>query len=116
MKIYNYQQFTFQKDNDPKHMSKSVIAWFQKNKITVLPWPSMNPDETPSENLQQEMKVAINHQSPKNLKDLECVTTEEWKEFPDKICSNFIKTFKKQFQKVIKMRSHSIDKKYGEDC
>ena len=29
------QQFTFQLDNDPPHMSKSVTAWLQK-KITVL--------------------------------------------------------------------------------
>ena len=29
-------QFTFQPENDPKHMSKLVTAWLQKNKITVL--------------------------------------------------------------------------------
>ena len=31
------QRFTFQIDNDPKHMSISVTAWPRKNKITVPP-------------------------------------------------------------------------------
>ena len=44
------RHFTFQHDNDPKHTSKSVTAWLQKQKIIVLPWPSMSPDFNPIEN------------------------------------------------------------------
>ena len=62
-----HQWFTFQQDKDPKHTFKSVRAWFQKKKITVLLMPSISPDLNPIKNLWQELKVWINHQSPKNL-------------------------------------------------
>ena len=70
--------FTFQQDNDPKHMSKSVTAWVQKKEITVLPCLSMSPDLNLIGNLWQELKVQINHQSPENLQELECVIIEKW--------------------------------------
>ena len=60
-------RFTFQQNNDHKHMFKSVTAWLQKKKIIVLPWASMNPDLNPIENLWQELKVQINRLSPKYL-------------------------------------------------
>ena len=48
-------------------MSKSVTAWLQK-KITVLPWSLMNLDLNLIESLWQDLKVKINHQSPKKTK------------------------------------------------
>ena len=43
--------WAFQHDNDPKQTSKATTTWLQKNKVTVLPWPSMSPDLNPIENL-----------------------------------------------------------------
>ena len=86
------QQFTFQQDNDPKHMSESVSAWLQKNKITVLLSSSLSPHSfTHIENLWQELKVQINRWSLKNLQELVSVTIEEWKKIPEK-------NFRKQLQ------------------
>ena len=50
-KLDRSRRFTFQQDNDHKHMSKSVTAWFQKKKIKVLPWLSMGHDLNSIENL-----------------------------------------------------------------
>ena len=46
----------------------------------------MSLDLNPIENQWQELKVQINHWSPKNLEKLECVTTEEWKKMIEKTC------------------------------
>ena len=100
--------FIFQQNNDPKHMSKSATAWFQK-KIRVLPLPSMNSDMNSIENLRHKLKVWINRWSPKNLQELEHITIEEWKEITDNTCSNLIKNFRKWLQQVIKMRDQAIN-------
>ena len=61
------------------------------------------------------IKVQINHLSPKNLQELKHVTIEEWKKIPEKTCSNFMKNLRKQLQ-VIKMRGHTNDYWYCENC
>ena len=32
---------TFHKENDPKHISKSTMPWFQKKFWKILEWPSV---------------------------------------------------------------------------
>ena len=46
---------------------------------------AMSPDLNPIENLWQELEVQINHWPPKRLQELEHVTIEKWKKFPEKI-------------------------------
>lgn len=36
LKLKMKRNFTFQHDNDPKHISKLTKAWLQKRKIRVL--------------------------------------------------------------------------------
>ena len=84
------RQVTFQQDNDPTHMSKSVTEWLQKNKFKVLSWLSIS--QNPVENLWQELKFQI-----KNLEELKCVTIEGGKKISEK---NLLKSDQKLLKTI----------------
>ncbi|CAI9607145.1 unnamed protein product [Staurois parvus] len=41
----------FQHDNHPKHTSKATVAFLKKNRVKVIHWSSMSPNQNPIEHL-----------------------------------------------------------------
>ena len=37
-------QLIFQQDNNPKHMSRMAISWFEEQGVRVMKWPAQSPD------------------------------------------------------------------------
>ena len=88
------------------HLNQYCLPTEKQDYISDM---NSSPDLNPIENLLQELKVWINCQSPKSLKELEHVAIEEWMKMTEKICSRLIKNLRKWLQQVIKKKSHATD-------
>ena len=72
--------FVFQQDNVPIHMSRSTRQWLRQHDVTLLDWPPKLPDANPIENLWHELKTAANRRKPRTAAELWNALQEAWQQ------------------------------------
>jgi transposase len=90
-----------QEDNDPKHRSKICKKWKEENEVTVLPWPSMSPDQNPIENVWQLMKIKISKKKINTTSRLKAELTKEWGQLSNELAEKLICSMKKRVAALI---------------
>lgn len=91
----------FQQDNDPKHTSKLVKEFFNKNKVRVLDFPSGSPDLNPIEHLWQELKIHVGRQKRSNKNKLWEQLQEQWQNISQDRIQNLISSMPRRCAAVI---------------
>lgn len=81
----------FQQDNDPKHVSKSTVAWMQTKELNYWPTPPESPDSNPIENVWHQMKHHLRkHVKPSTKDELIQGIQESWKLITPEVCNRYI--------------------------
>lgn len=96
----------FQQDNDPKHKSKVVAAWFKEHKIEVMVWPAQSPDLNPIENLWQIVDNKIRKRRFTNLAQMFEIIEEEWDRIPRETLTKLVQSMPRRCEEVIKQKGY----------
>ena len=118
------KKYLFQQDNDPKvsltsmqsllsycsddlflsqHTSKVAKAWFEKNKVEVMDWPSMSPDLNPIEHLWKMLKIAVHEHNVSNKEEAWEVCQQEWKKLGPQ-CKTLVVSMNRRCEAVYKAK------------
>ena len=89
-------------DNDPKHTSKYIEKFFEKNRIVWWRSPAESPDLNPIENIWGSLKQYLRTQyKPHNLDELKQGIMRFWNTLTPEICEKYISHLHKVIPKVI---------------
>ena len=93
----------FQRDNDPKHPSKTTIALLKRLRVKVMDWPNMSPDLNPIEHLWGILKRKVEVCKVPNICQFCDVVMEEWKSIPVSTCEALVNSMPRRVKAVLDM-------------
>jgi hypothetical protein len=96
------ESFIFQQDNDQKHCSKAVRAYFDTKNIMVLEWPSQSPDLNPIEYLWAHMKREIAKLKLQNKTALKEAIIRVWGAIPREVTQNLVYSMSRCVESVVR--------------
>lgn len=94
----------FQQDGASCHTAQSTKKWFQRQKLTVLPWPANSPDLSPIESLWGIMKKRLRNERPTTIHELKSKISLIWNSITVEECQNLMNSMNKRVNACIKAR------------
>ena len=94
----------FQQDNDPKHTSRLVSDYLERElciKDYIIKWPPYSPDLNPIENLWADLKKRVERHNCPNVKDLEEAVKTEWAATDKKLCQKLVASMPDRIARLI---------------
>lgn len=104
-------EWVFQQDNCPFHVSNYMKQWFIDENIDVIDWPALSPDLNIIENLWSELtrRVYANGRQFATVEDLRRVLIEEWEGIPKVYVQKLFDSMDNRIFEVIKSNGQTID-------
>ena len=97
----------FQQDNDPKHTSRIVSDYLERElciKDYCIRWPPYSPDLNPIENLWADLKKRVEKRNATTVEELEAAVKLEWAATDKQLCSKLVASMPNRLAALLEHR------------
>lgn len=99
----------FQQDNDPKHTSRVVSGYLERElciKDYCIKWPPYSPDLNPIENLWADLKKRVEKRNANTVKELEAAVKLEWAATDKDLCTKLVASMPHRIALLLEYGGH----------
>ena len=108
--VFGGEEFVFQQDNAPCHVSATSRRWFEPHQIEVLDWPPQSPDLNPIKNLWAILKKKVMRLGPIETKQqLKAAIETAFGEIEETTLLNLVRSMPKRIKGVIGAKGGPVD-------
>ncbi|KAK6026051.1 hypothetical protein OSTOST_08030, partial [Ostertagia ostertagi] len=110
LKLCFNQNLVFMQDNAPFYVSKRSREWFDRHRITLLPWPGNSPDLNPMENVWGYMvrKMYARNAQFRDVTELKRAIVEAWHQVNENLIHIYSSMNNRVFQ-LIRRNGSNLD-------
>lgn len=102
-----YQRKIFQQDNAKPHVSAKTMAYFERNRINVLPWPANSPDINIIENVWSIIDDKLLKYSISNSEELKEAIIDIWNQISIERIKKLYSSIPNRLEQVIQRKGFS---------